>query len=229
MGRIFGIPIELNYSWVLVYLLLTFLLAQQFEESRLGWTAAHRWSVAMVIVVLFFLSVLVHELSHSLVAMRRGIPVQGITLFIFGGVSRLGREPEGPLTESSIAVVGPLTSVILAAIFGGIWYALGDGSSTLQVSLFLLAWTNLALAGFNILPGYPLDGGRVLRAAGCGLGRHRKPPARHQDRCPGWSGSWGLDGGRWSVSSPPCKSHRRYLDRHCRCVLVLCGHRQLQA
>ena len=165
MGRIFGIPIELNYSWVLVYLLLTFLLAQQFEESRLGWTAAHRWSVAMVIVVLFFLSVLVHELSHSLVAMRRGIPVQGITLFIFGGVSRLGREPEGPLTEFSIAVVGPLTSVILAAIFGGIWYALGDGSSTLQVSLFLLAWTNLALAGFNILPGYPLDGGRVLRAA----------------------------------------------------------------
>ena len=175
IGRVFGIPIEVNASWAVVFLLLTFLLAQQFGDSDLGWPTAQRWLVAVAVVVLVFVSVLAHELSHSVLALRKGIPVRGITLFIFGGVSRLGREPDRPMTEATVAVVGPLTSIVLAAILGGIWYLLGGSESTIEVVLFLLAWSNLALGIFNLLPGYPLDGGRVLRAVVWGLtGSHRK-------------------------------------------------------
>ena len=169
LGRVFGIPIEVNVSWLFVFLLLTFLLANEFEDARLRWPVAQRWSVAMVTVVLFFLSVLAHELSHSVMAVRKGIPVRGITLFIFGGVSRLEREPPRPITEFVIAIVGPLSSIMLAAIFGGAWYLLGGGDSTLEVVLLLLAWTNLSLGVFNLVPGFPLDGGRLLRAGIWGM------------------------------------------------------------
>ena len=162
--RVFGIPIEINASWGVIFLLLTFVLAQSFGDSQLRWPIAQRWTVAMAMAILFFMSVLIHELSHSVLARRQGIPVHGITLFIFGGVSRLSREPEGPWKEFIIAVIGPVASLLLAAIFGGVWYALGSGDSTLEVMLFLLAWSNLSLGLFNILPGYPLDGGRVLRS-----------------------------------------------------------------
>ena len=175
IGRVFGIPIEINASWGVVFLLLTFLLAQEFGDSRLRWPMAQRWSVAMAMTIFFFMSVLTHELSHSVLAKRLGIPVHGITLFIFGGVSRLSREPDGPWKEFMIAVIGPVSSLLLAAIFGGAWYALGRGNSTLEVMVFLLAWSNLSLGVFNILPGYPLDGGRVLRAAIWGLtGSYRR-------------------------------------------------------
>ena len=171
IGRVFGIPIEINASWGIVFLLLTFLLAQEFGDSPLRWPIAQRWSVAMAMTIFFFMSVLTHELSHSVLAKRQGIPVHGITLFIFGGVSRLSREPDGPWKEFVIAVIGPLSSLLLAGIFGGAWYALGSGDSI----LFLLAWSNLSLGLFNILPGYPLDGGRVLRAAIWGLtGSYRR-------------------------------------------------------
>ena len=169
LGRVFGIPIEVNISWVFVFLLLTFLLAGEFEDTRL------RWPVAMVTVVLFFLSVLAHELSHSVMAQSKGIPVRGITLFIFGGVSRLDREPQRPITEFAIALVGPLCSILLAVIFGGTWYLLGGGNSTLEVVLQLLAFTNLSLGVFNLVPGYPLDGGRLLRAGIWGMtGSYRR-------------------------------------------------------
>jgi Zn-dependent protease len=175
LGRVFGIPIEINISWVLVFLLLTYLLAGQFDDARLRWPAAQRWSAAMIIVVLFFLSVLAHELSHSVMAQRQGIPVRGITLFIFGGVSRLDREPQRPLTEFMVAVVGPLLSIVLALVFGAAWYLLGRGDSPVEVILLLSAWTNLSLGLFNLVPGYPLDGGRLLRAGIWGItGNHRK-------------------------------------------------------
>ena len=169
LGRVLGIPVEVNVSWLAIFILLTVVLAQQFSDANLHWPAAQRWAVAAVVAVLFFLSVLAHELSHSIVAVRRGIPVRGITLFIFGGVSRLAHEPRRPFTEFIVAVVGPLSSLILSGVFGGVWYLLGAGDSTLEVILFLLAWTNLTLGVFNILPGYPLDGGRVLRAAVWGI------------------------------------------------------------
>ncbi len=175
LGRVFGIPIEINISWVLVFLFLTYLLAGQFDDARLRWPVAQRWTVAMITVVLFFLSVLAHELSHSVMALSKGIPVRGITLFIFGGVSRLEREPQRPLTEFMVAVVGPLLSIALAVIFGAVWFLLGRGDSSLEVVLLLLAWTNLSLGVFNLVPGYPLDGGRLLRAAIWGItGNHRK-------------------------------------------------------
>ena len=175
IGRVFGIPIEVHVSWVFVFLLLTILLAGEFEDARLHWPGAQRWSVAMVTVVLFFLSVLAHELSHSVMALSKGIPVRGITLFIFGGVSRLEREPQRPITEFAVAVVGPLMSIMLAAVLGGAWYLLGRGNSALEVVLLLLAWTNLSLGVFNLVPGYPLDGGRLLRAGIWGMtGSHRR-------------------------------------------------------
>ena len=175
MGRVFGIPIEVNVSWILVFLLLTYLLAGQFDDSRLRWSTTQRWSVAMITVVLFFLSVLAHELSHSVMALSKGIPVRGITLFIFGGVSRLDREPNRPLTEFVVALVGPLISIVLAVILGFAWYLLGRGDSAVEVVLLLLAWTNLSLGVFNLVPGYPLDGGRLLRAGIWGLtGNHHK-------------------------------------------------------
>ena len=175
LGRILGIPVEINASWLVVFLLLTLVLVQEFGDANLDWPVAQRWLVAIGMVVLFFISVLIHELSHSVLARHKGIPVQGITLFIFGGVSRLSRQPDKPMTEFSVAVVGPVTSLLLAAVFGGIWFLLGSSDSTLGVILFLLAWANLTLGVFNILPGYPLDGGRVLRAAVWGLtGNHRR-------------------------------------------------------
>ena len=175
IGRILGIPIEINISWVLVFLLLTYLLSGQFDDSRLRWPVAQRWIVASITVVLFFLSVLAHELSHSVMALNRGIPVRGITLFIFGGVSRLDREPNRPIIEFVVALVGPLMSIALAMILGGVWYLLGRGDSSLEVVLMLLAWTNLSLGVFNLVPGYPLDGGRLLRAGIWGItGDHHR-------------------------------------------------------
>ena len=164
LGRLFGIPIEINASWLLVFALLVFLLARQFDDPRLRWPELLRWGVAVSTAAAFFASVLAHELSHSLVARYKGIPVEGITLFIFGGVSRLGREPRGPSAEFQVAVVGPVCSLALAAGLGAAWYALGRGDSPLELGLLLLAWGNLGLGLFNLLPGYPLDGGRVLRA-----------------------------------------------------------------
>ncbi|MBT98549.1 MAG: hypothetical protein CL902_07970 [Dehalococcoidia bacterium] len=174
LGKIFGIPVEVNISWILVFLLLTYLLAGEFEDPRLRWSVTQRWAVAMITVVLFFLSVLAHELSHSVMALSKGIPVRGITLFIFGGVSRLDREPQRPITEFMVALVGPLISIVLAVILGAAWFLLGRGGSSVEVILVLLAWTNLSLGVFNLVPGYPLDGGRLLRASIWGLtGNHR--------------------------------------------------------
>ena len=131
--------------------------------------------MALTTVLLFFLSVLAHELSHSAMALYKGIPVRGITLFIFGGVSQLDKEPVRPLIEFVVALIGPLVSIILASIFGLAWYLLGRGDSPLEVVLLLLAWTNLSIGVFNLVPGYPLDGGRLLRAGIWGFtGNHYK-------------------------------------------------------
>ena len=172
LGRVFGIPVEINITWVVIFLLLTWLLANRFDAPGLRWPVAQQWGAAIVTVVLFFLSVLAHELSHSLVAVSRGIRVMGITLFIFGGVSRLEHEPEKPSEEFLVAIVGPMTSIALAAAASGVLFALdsrlwpwvGRNASPAEMVAFLLAWGNLSVGLFNMLPGFPLDGGRVLRA-----------------------------------------------------------------
>ena len=169
VGKIFGIPIQVNYSWVFIFLLFTYVLASSFGDLGPDRPAAQRWSVAALTAVLFFLSVLAHELSHSVVAIRKGIPVRGITLFIFGGVSQLAHEARRPFTEFLVAVVGPLASVILGLTLFGVRYLAGDVNSTLSAVLFFLATVNISLGVFNMLPGFPLDGGRVMRAAVWGL------------------------------------------------------------
>ena len=169
LGKIFGIPIGVNYSWIFVFILFIFLLARQFSQEPLGWDAPQAWAIAFVTTVLFFLSVLAHELSHSLLAVRKGIPVHGITLFVFGGVSRLSHEAGRPMTEFLIAVVGPLTSLLLAAALYALWLGAQDVNQSLSTVLLTLFAVNFSLGLFNLLPGFPLDGGRVLRAVVWGL------------------------------------------------------------
>lgn len=118
----------------------------------------------MVAALLLFVSVLIHELAHSLVAQARGMTVTSITLFIFGGVSNLEEEPEKPKVELAISIVGPLASLALAGIFWGLVQLVGNQQSPLAATLTYLALINAILAGFNLLPGFPLDGGRVLRS-----------------------------------------------------------------
>ena len=167
--KLFGIPIEINFSWIFIFLLIIYLLGDHFGGAYPWWSAWHQWALAVCIALLFFLSVLAHELSHSLLAVKNGIPVERITLFLFGGVSQLCHEARRPLTEFAIAVVGPLCSVVLALALFGLWVALRDMSATLEITLRLLIGVNMMLGLFNLLPGFPLDGGRVLRSAAWGI------------------------------------------------------------
>jgi len=164
--RIAGIPITVDYSWFIVALLVVWSLSAGYFPRRYpGESPGEYWLAGAVTTLLFFCSILVHELSHSLVAVRSGIRIPGITLFIFGGVSRLSEDPKNPTTEFKIAIVGPLSSFMLALLFRLIAYGLAGNRPPLVVAVFeYLAFINLALGLFNLVPGFPLDGGRVLRA-----------------------------------------------------------------
>ncbi|MDO8474937.1 MAG: site-2 protease family protein [Candidatus Rokubacteria bacterium] len=165
IARIWGIPISVHVSWLLVFALVaSSLAAGYFPERQPGWGALTRWVLGALTSLAFFASVLVHELGHSRVALRYGIPIRGITLFVFGGVAQIGREPGSPGVEFRIAIAGPLTSLALAALFGGVGTVAGS-MALVSVPALWLARINLAVALFNLLPGFPLDGGRVLRAA----------------------------------------------------------------
>jgi Zn-dependent protease/predicted transcriptional regulator len=166
VGRIAGIEVRVDRSWVVIALLITYSMylrsAIVYPELSGGGAVA----LGILATVLFFGSVLVHELAHAVVSQARGIRVQDITLFLFGGATRARVESRGPADEFLIAVVGPLTSGVLAALFGA---AAGLGRDVLSRPLAgtfgYLAWTNLVLAVFNLIPGFPLDGGRLLRSA----------------------------------------------------------------
>jgi len=163
--RIAGIDIGIHYTWILIFILLSWSLAQGFFPQRYpGWDTVTYWITGLVAALLLFGSVLVHELAHSLVAQARGMTVRSITLFIFGGVSNLEDEPEKPKTEFVMSIVGPLSSLALAGIFWGLLHIVGDQQSPVAATFSYLALINALLAGFNLLPGFPLDGGRVLRA-----------------------------------------------------------------
>lgn len=165
VARIAGIEIRIHYTWLLVFILITWSLAQGFFlQYYPGWKTAIYWITGVLAALFLFLSVLMHELAHSLVAQTRGLPVRSITLFIFGGVSNIEKEPERPKTEFTMAVVGPLTSLVLAGVFWGLLHLVGEEMSPLAAMLSYLALINALLAGFNLLPGFPLDGGRVLRS-----------------------------------------------------------------
>jgi Zn-dependent protease/predicted transcriptional regulator len=165
LGKPFGIPVGINYSWAIVFLLFTYMLYDLFSQEYPSWPLLQRWILAITTTILLFLSVLVHEFSHSIIAIRMGIPIRGITLFIFGGVSQMAHEPRRPYTEFLVAVVGPLTSLVLASVCGGLWWILQNAQDSISAIFGTLFGINLSLAIMNMLPGFPLDGGRVLRAA----------------------------------------------------------------
>jgi Zn-dependent protease/CBS domain-containing protein len=170
LGKVFGIPIKLHTSWFLVAALITWSLAgNYFPLEYPGWTTMTYWVVGAVTAGLFFASVLLHELSHSVVALREKVPVRNITLFIFGGVAQIGSEPETASAEFRMAIAGPLTSLVLAGVSSLMGLAVAN-SAALAASFAYLARINLMLALFNLIPGFPLDGGRVLRAILWGLG-----------------------------------------------------------
>jgi Zn-dependent protease/predicted transcriptional regulator len=166
VGRIAGVEVRIDSSWAVIALLVTYSMYLRVLFLYGSVSTAGAVGLAILSAVLFFGSVLVHELAHALVSQARGIRVLDITLFLFGGATRARVESRGPGDEFLIAVVGPLTSGILAALFG-IVAGLGSDvlSRPLAGTLGYLAWVNLLLAGFNLVPGFPLDGGRLLRSA----------------------------------------------------------------
>jgi Zn-dependent protease/CBS domain-containing protein len=178
LGKFFGIDVYIDWSWLLIFALISWSLNSMFREIHPTWPVVTQWALAVTAALLFFISVMAHELAHSLVAKARKIPVKNITLFLFGGVSNIQKEPTSPMGELLIAIVGPLTSFLL----GGLFLALGIGSvilngipiatstgllsrlSPLNTMFMWLGSVNILLGIFNLIPGFPLDGGRILRS-----------------------------------------------------------------
>jgi Zn-dependent protease len=192
IGKIFNINIDIDWSWLLIFGLVSWSLASSFGQMHSSWAPLMQWGMAVLAALLFFLSVLAHELAHSLVAKAQGVPVRNITLFMFGGVSNIQKEPASPVNELLVAIVGPLTSFIL----GGLFLLLGTGGidlSNLAVSkmnellsqlgpvntIFLwLGSINILVGLFNLIPGFPLDGGRVVRSIFWGVTNNLKKATR---------------------------------------------------
>jgi Zn-dependent protease len=168
LGRIFGVEIGLHYSWFLIALLITFSLAGHFQTNNPGWSDGLRWGVSIVTAILFFASIVVHELSHALVAKLRGLPVRSITLFALGGVAQIEKEAADAKTEFWMGIIGPITSFVIGVVCLLITVAIGwtppdFPQRPLPAMLMWLGLINIGLAIFNMIPGFPLDGGRVLR------------------------------------------------------------------
>src|SRR5208337_1751366 len=163
VARILGIPIYIDFSWILVFGLVIFVISGNFAAQHPTWTSTQTWTVGVLTTLLFFASVVFHELSHSVVAQAYKIKVLSITLFIFGGLARISREPAKAIQEFNIAVAGPLASFFLAGVFYSLTLLFPDNPTILALGNYL-AGTNLLLACFNLLPGFPLDGGRIFRA-----------------------------------------------------------------
>jgi Zn-dependent protease/CBS domain-containing protein len=158
-----GIEVGVHYSWLIIFGLLTWSLSGfVFPGLVPGLPTVEYWILGGLAALLLFVSVLIHELAHSFMALARGLNAKSITLFIFGGVSNLGGEAKQPSTEFLVAIVGPLTSFALAAVAYGV--AVVAGEPRVEAVAFYLAFINVLLGAFNLIPGFPLDGGRVLRA-----------------------------------------------------------------
>jgi Zn-dependent protease/predicted transcriptional regulator len=169
LGRIAGIEIGLHYSWFIIAALIVFSLAEHFRQVNPSWGTGQIWIVALFTAALFFVSLLLHELAHSLVAQTRGLKVSAITLFALGGVSQIQDDASDAKTEFWVAIAGPMASLIIGFCCLGIALGLGWQRSTeprtaVTGVLVWLGYINMALAAFNMIPGFPLDGGRVLRS-----------------------------------------------------------------
>jgi Zn-dependent protease/CBS domain-containing protein len=172
IGRVFGIQLGLHFSWLLIALLVTLSLAGHFSTVNADWGAGVIWTTAVVTGILFFGSIILHELAHALVGKMRGLPVSSITLFALGGVALIDKEADDAATEFWVGIAGPIMSVIIGVVCLLSAAALGWSPETQAIAqqtpvlaaIVWLGYINIALAVFNMIPGFPLDGGRVLRA-----------------------------------------------------------------
>jgi len=166
LGKLFGIPFKLHYSWFFIFIFITVILSYAYypEVTDDSWSTAAYWGLGVLTSLLFFASVLIHELSHSAVAIKEGMPVKSITLFFFGGVAQITREATKPTTELKMAIAGPLASITLAGLYYGIFWISNGFNVYLAELCRWLALINGVLAVFNMIPGFPLDGGRVFRS-----------------------------------------------------------------
>ncbi len=169
LGRLFGVEVGLHYSWLLIAMLITLSLSDHFHSMNAAWGPGLIWATSLLTAGLFFATLLAHELSHALVARRRGIATRSITLFALGGVAQIEGEPADASTEFWIGIIGPIASASMGLLSLGIALVLGwrpsmQPGTPLQAMLVWLGFINLGLAAFNMIPGFPLDGGRILRA-----------------------------------------------------------------
>lgn len=164
LGRFKGIPIGIHYTWLIAFGLITVSLVFYYTKQYPDWMPETKLVIGLLTSLLFFLSVIGHELAHSLVALAKGIPVKSITLFVFGGISQITREAATASTEFQIAVVGPLSSLLIGGLFWLLAPLTEAISQPLAESFHWLGYINFLLALFNLIPGFPLDGGRVLRS-----------------------------------------------------------------
>jgi Zn-dependent protease/predicted transcriptional regulator len=170
LGRLFGVEIGLHYTWIIIALLIAFSLAARFQSLHPDWGSGVAWLTAIITAALFFASIIVHELSHAIVAKMRGLPVHSITLFALGGVAKIEKEAADAKTEFWMGIVGPITSAVVGFICLGVaqtlgWAMLAEPGTPLMAMLVWLGYINVAIGIFNMIPGFPMDGGRVLRAA----------------------------------------------------------------
>lgn len=169
LGRIFGVAVGLHYSWIIIALLVTLSLRSQFGIDYPAWGTPTTWIIAIITGLLFFVSILLHELSHAAVAKMRGIPVRAITLFALGGVAQIEKDAADAKSEFWMGIIGPITSVVIGVVCLVVawlldWNFPSEAVSPAAAMFMWLGLINIALAIFNMIPGFPLDGGRVLRA-----------------------------------------------------------------
>lgn len=163
VGRFFGVPVYFSPSWFLIALIITVAYADVIADAVDGISPASSYAIAFGFAVLLAVSLLAHELGHTAVSLAFGTPVRRVVIFLLGGLSEIEREPERPAEEYLVAIAGPLISLLVAGVGAGL-LPLAESGSVFRVLLLLLVWSNLAVAIFNLLPGLPLDGGRLLRA-----------------------------------------------------------------
>ncbi len=165
LGKLFGIQFRLHYTWFIIFVLITVSFSWQiFPIDYPGGTQLLYWVMGIVTSLLFFASILAHELAHSLVGRANNIPIKSITLFIFGGVAQMTREARSAGAELKMAVAGPACSLAIAGLFYSVWLFTRNAIVPVTAMAFQLAYINVALAAFNLIPGFPLDGGRVFRS-----------------------------------------------------------------
>ena len=158
LGRLFGIQFRLHFSWFIIFILVTVFLVYPSYDRWLYWVTG------IITSLLFFASVVAHELAHSLVGRANGIPIVSITLFIFGGVAQMAREAPRSGAELKMAAAGPVCSLVIGGLFGLLWFVMQNMAEPIVSMVFWLAIMNGVLAAFNLIPGFPLDGGRVFRS-----------------------------------------------------------------